>query len=91
MAGRPVTANVRCPACDYAYSKQTRSNVTPDGYMRKRTCLSSACGKKFMTYEIHARQIKVLRAIRKVHDEEANEAKRSEVCAFVRDRKEADA
>lgn len=66
---RHPTANVRCPHCDYAYSRQTSSTTSPDGYLRKRICLSDKCGRRFNTYEVHARSITLLRNVRKWMEE----------------------
>lgn len=62
---RQPTANVRCPECNYAYSKQKSTLVTPEAYMRKRKCLSEACGRVFTTYEILAKDMSLLRHINK--------------------------
>lgn len=73
--GRRSTANVRCPRCNYAYSQQVTSSATRDGYQRKRVCLSEACGAQFMTYELHARDVRLLRSIRRlVSEQEVQEA-----------------
>lgn len=62
--GRNPTANVRCPHCNYAYSKQIQTAVTVDGYRRLRKCLDESCGRQFTTYEIVAR-LSTIRALRK--------------------------
>lgn len=65
MAGRPVIANVPCPHCGYAYSRQHHSGVDTDGYKRKRRCLNEECKGLFVTYEVYAADLVLLRALRK--------------------------
>jgi transcriptional regulator NrdR family protein len=68
--GRHPTANVRCPRCGYAYSRQYTSVAVPDGYRRVRKCLSRECGRGFTTYEVHAKDMNVLRSIKKWMNED---------------------
>lgn len=40
-----------CWHCGYAYSKIIYGAAKPEGYRRRRLCLSPACGKGFITFE----------------------------------------
>lgn len=78
--GRAAAAQVPCPHCQYAYSRQIATRATPDGYLRKRLCLrapegsvtagGNTCGRQFTTYEVHASAIVLLRRIREWREDQ---------------------
>lgn len=74
--GRAAAAQVPCPHCGYPYSRQISTKATEDGYQRKRVCLRAPggpepCDRQFVTYEILAREIKLVKDIRKLVTEAA--------------------
>src|SRR5688572_27194054 len=42
---------MKCPYCGHDDTKVTDSRESEDGIRRRRECLSTACGRRFTTYE----------------------------------------